>query len=238
MIKKREFNEILEGQISIFDLELNFSQKPKKENIPVVKSHRDKFAEIINLYQSSAARIVKQVCGSLLVELDDKTLYFNGDGVKELELRKDMALLPGDEILVVNQDRELNELQLQRLKALNVTEYIKRKGDANIIIQEKGKTIVISPKGWILEYVQAPKYKENEVFSTKIHNENTDSNNKITESDEDHIEFNLDDTVEIEYEGSKEIGKIKSIYNNGETINVSWNGKRTAFYYKCVRKVS
>lgn len=238
MIKKREYNEILEGQISIFDLELNFSQKSKKENIPVVKSHRDKFAEIINLYQSSSARIVKQVCGALLVELEDKTLYFNRDGVKELELRKDMALLPGDEILVVNQDRELNELQLQMLKALNVKEYIKRKGDANIIIQKQGKTIVINPKGWILEYVQAPKYKENEVFSTKIHNENADSNNKITESYEDHIEFNLDDTVEIEYEGSKEIGKIKRIYNNGETINVLWNGKQTAFYYKCVRKVS
>lgn len=237
MIKNREFNEVLEGQISRFDLELNFSQKPKKENKLVVKSHRAKFEEIINLYKSSAARIVKQVCGALLVEIEDKTLYFNCNGVKELELKKDMELLPGDEILVVNQDRELNELQLQKLKNLNVTEYIKRKGDVNIIIQKPEKTIAINPKGWVLEYVQAPKYKENEVFSTEIINSGTKIDNTVTRMDVDLTEFTLDDTVEIEYEGNKEIGKIKRIYNNGETINVAWNGKQTAFYYKCINKV-
>ncbi len=234
---KSQVNEILDGQISIFDLEFNVAQVPKKENKPVVKSHRDKLEEIINLYKSSSARIVRQVCGALLVELEDKTLYFNRAGVKELELKKDMELLPADEILVVNQDRNLNELQLQKLKAMNVTEYIKRKGDANIIIKKLDKTIVINPKGWVLEYVQVPKYNENEIFSTKIPKENTDSNNKITKSDEDYTEFNLDEIVEIEYEGKKGVGKVKRIYNNGKTINVSWNGKQTAFYYKCVKKV-
>ncbi|OOM75483.1 hypothetical protein [Clostridium sp. BL-8] len=234
---KSQVSQILDGQISIFDLAFNVAQEPKKENKPVVKSHKDKFEEIINLYKSSAARIVKQVCGALLVELEDKTLYFNRAGVKEMELKKDMELLPADEILVVNQDRNLNELQLQKLKTMNVTEYIKRKGDANIIIKKLDKTIAINPKGWVLEYVQAPKYNENEIFSTKMPKENTDLNNKITKSDEDLIEFNLDDIVEIEYRGNKEIGKIKRIYNDGKTINVSWNGKQTAFYYKCVKKV-
>lgn len=236
MIKNQE-NRILEGQISIFDLELNVVHEPKKQNKPVVKSHKDKFAESINLYEFSAARIVKQVCGAFLVELEDKTLYFNKDGINELILKKDIALLPGDEILVVNQEKNLNELQLQKLKDMNVTEYIKRKGDANIIIQRSDRTIVINPKGWVLEYVQAPKYNKNEIFSTKMPKENTDLNNKITESDEDLTEFNLDDIVEIEYEGKKEVGKVKRIYNDGKTINVSWNGRQTAFYYKCVKKV-
>lgn len=235
---KNKMDEVLDGQISIFDLVLNEVKEPKKEYAPIAKSHKDKFAEIINLYKPNAARIVKRVYGALLVEHEEKTLYFNSDGVKELELKKDIDLLPADEILFVNQDRKLNDVQLQKLKDMQVTEYIKRKGDANIIIQKQDKTIVINPKGWVLEYVQAPKYKENEVFSTRAFKASTDLYNKVSRIDKDLTEFNIDDTVEIEYEGNKEIGKIKRIYNNGETINVSWNGKQTAFYYKCVRKVS
>jgi len=121
---------------------------------------------------------------------------------------------------------------------MNVDQYIKRKGDANIIVLTDKKTIVINPRGWVLEYEQKPKYHENELFITEMDKENTDLDNKITKMDTEITEFNIDDTVEIEYEGVKKIGKIARIYNNGETVNVSWDGKRTAFYYKCVKKVS
>jgi hypothetical protein len=43
------------------------------------------------------------------------------------------------------------------------------------------------------------------------------------------------DLVEITYKNVAYIGKIRSIYNNGDTINVSFNNCCTAFYYKNVR---
>jgi hypothetical protein len=228
---------VIEGQINLFDLPIQEVIKPKD---PVTKCvpMENNFNEIISLYDKSCNRIVKQLCGALIIELEDRTLYFNKQGLNELELKKDMELLPGDEILVVNKDKELNALQLKKLNDLRVDKYIKRKGDANIIVVTDKKTIVINPRGWILEYEQKPRYLENELFSTEMAKENTDLANKSTKMDTDITEFNIDDTVEIEYEGVKKIGKIARIYNNGETVNVSWEGKRTAFYYKCVKKVS
>lgn len=227
----------IEGQINLFDLPIQEIIKPKN---PVTKCvpKQNNFNEIISLYHKSCNRIVKQVCGALIIELEDRTLYFNKQGVNELELKKDMELLPADEILVVNKDKELNALQLKKINDLRVDKYIKRKGDANIIVLTNEKTIVINPRGWVLEYEQKPRYSENELFSTEMAKENTDLANKSTKMDTDITEFNIDDTVEIEYEGVKKIGKIARIYNNGETVNVSWEGKRTAFYYKCVKKVS
>lgn len=130
--------------------------------------------------------------------------------------------MPADEILVVNQDREVNEFQLKKLKDMRVTKYIKRKGDANIIVLFPGKTIVINPKGWILEYLQKPKYQANELFTTESKKE---------------IKLEIGDKVEFNYDGPQ-VGNITSIYNNGETVNVVWDDKHTAFYYKCVKKIS
>jgi hypothetical protein len=227
---------ILEGQVSLFDLPKQQIIKPKD---PVTKCvpKVNGFTEIISLYEKSCNRIVKQVCGALIIGLENKTLYFNHKGINELELKKDMELLPRDEILIVNQDKELNELQLEKLKDMHAEQYIKRKGDANILIPMQDKTVVINPKGWILEYNQKAIYSENEIFITKIDKKSIDLDNKITKMDTDITKFNIDDTVEIKYEGCKKIGKIKRIYNNGETVNVSWDGKITAFYYKCVKKI-
>jgi len=145
MINKK--NGIPEMQMSIFDLDFIQPKEVKQEIKPIIKVQDNKFTGIINLYRPSAARIVKQVCGALLVEMEDKTLYFNSSGIKELELKKDMGLMTADEILVVNEDRQLNELQLEKLNKMKVSQYIKRKGDANIIIQKSNTTIVINPKG-------------------------------------------------------------------------------------------
>jgi hypothetical protein len=214
---------ILEGQIDLFNLPIQETKEKRTEKLFIKE---DNFNEIINIYKKNCIRIVKQVCGALLVEIEDRTLYFNKNGVNELELKKDMELLPGDEILVVNQDREVNEIQLEKLKGMNVKEYIKRKGDANIIIEMPDRTIVINPRGWILEYSQEPNFKENEVVILE-------NSKKMPEE-----YLVVGDLVEFIYDKQKKSGIVKSIYNNGETANVSWDNKRAPFYHKCLKKIS
>lgn len=53
----------------------------------------------------------------------------------------------------------------------------------------------------------------------------------------DDEELHLGDRVSFNYDGMQ-IGKIARIYNNGETVNVSWNNRQTAFYYKSVVKIN
>jgi hypothetical protein len=230
---------IIEGQINIFELPIIEVIKPKDKIVkeaPVIKL--DKIDHIINLYSHTCSRIVKTYSGALLVELDNKTLYFNSDGVKEFELPINAGIMPEEEILIVNIDKEINELQKQKLGDLKPKQYIKRKGDANLIIPGE-KTIVINPKGWVLEYMQKAKYHENEIFSTELDIKLKEVEEKVTESSIDisNVNFNVDDKVNIEYQGIKSIGKVVRIYNNGKTINVKWDGKRAAFYYKNVRRV-
>ena len=235
---------IIEGQINIFELPIIESIKTKDKIVkeaPIIKSN--KLDNIINLYSDTRSRIVKTDSGALLVELENKTIYFNSDGVNEFELPVNVGIMPGEEILIANKDKELNNLQKQKLEDLKPKEYIKRKGDANLIIPGE-KTIVINPNGWVLEYMQKPKYYENEVFSIEFAFKIKEAEDNITESAidstkniNDNVNFKVDDKVKIEYQGIKSIGKILRIYNNGETLNVAWNGKQTAFYYKNVRRV-
>ena len=235
---------IIEGQISIFQLPIIETIKHKNKitkEIPIIKT--SKLDHIINLYSATCSRIVKSYSGALLVELENKTLYFNSCGVNEFELPINVGIMPGEEILIANRDKQLNYLQKQKLEDLKPKEYIKRKGDANLIIPGE-KTIVINPKGWVLEYMQKPKYHENEIFSTEFAFEIKEVEDNITEfainitkNINDNVNFKVDDKVNIEYQGTKSIGKVVRIYNNGETLNVVWNGKQTAFYYKNVRRV-
>lgn len=99
---------------------------------------------------------------------------------------------------------------------------------------------MINPKGWILEYNQKPSYHSNELINTEFNleiNEVDDKKNKIDLETND-IEFKIDDEVNIEYQGIKTVGKVVRVYNNGETVNVKWDGKQTAFYYKNVSKIN
>lgn len=229
----------IEGQISIFDLPAIEVIKPKKIIIKEEIKEIDKFDTITRLYSQSCIRIVKTLSGALLVELDDKTLYFNASGINEFSLPKDVGIMPGEEILIVNSDKKINETQKQKLEALKPKQYIKRKGDANLIIPGE-KTIVINPKGWILEYNQKPSYHSNELINTEFNieiNEMDDKKNEI-EVETNDIEFKIDDEVNIEYQGIKTVVKVVRVYNNGETVNVKWDGKQTAFYYKNVIKVN
>lgn len=229
---------IIEGQISIFDLPIEDIKSKEKKSKIAAKIISNPLKDIINIYSESCSRIVKTFSGSLLVELDDKTLYINSKGINEFNLPINVGIMPGEEILIANKDKELNSIQKQKLEDLKVKEYIKRKGDANIIIPGE-KTIVINPKGWVLEYNQKPMNHSNEIFNTEFNlkiNEINDRKNKIAVNIID-IDFKVGDEVIIKYQGAKAIGKVVRIYNKGETLNIMWDGKQTAFYYKNVEKV-
>lgn len=138
---------IIEGQISIFQLPIIEVIEPKDKIVkeaPIIKSN--KLDYIITLYSDTCSRIVKTYSGALLVELENKTLYFNSDGINEFELPENVGIMPEEEILIVNIDKEINDLQKQKLEELMPKEYIKRKGDANLIIPGE-KIIVINPRG-------------------------------------------------------------------------------------------
>ena len=51
-------------------------------------------------------------------------------------------------------------------------------------------------------------------------------------------EINVEDDVNIEYGGITYLGKAHTIYNNGETINVIFDGKHSAFHISKVKKIN
>ena len=219
----------IKDQISIFD----YLETIKNENSIIetsgIKPKKIQSNSLVNRYKDSCTRIVKKVSGAIIVELEEKSIYFNKAGIKEFEMNKDTPLLPGDEILIVNQDKELNSIQLEQLKGFDVDSYIKRKGDSNIIIITD-KTVVINPYGWILEYEMKPIYKDDEII--KI------NNIEVVEQQEEKQEFKVGDIVTAKYNEEDITGEVRLIYNNGETLNISWDNKQTAFYYKNVSKVA
>ena len=74
----------IEGQINIFDLLVIEVVKPKEIVIKEENKEIDILDSIIKLYSKSCSRIVKTHSGALLVELEDKTLYFNGSGINHI----------------------------------------------------------------------------------------------------------------------------------------------------------
>lgn len=215
--------KILENQISVFEYLESIKEKPivelnKPKVIPGSKN-------LIEKYKDIADRIVRTVSGALKIDIYGKTIYYNKSDIKEFEKEGTTPLLPGDKILYSNKDLEINNIQEEKLKEFNVKNYIKRKGDKNIIILTEDKTICINDKGWILEYKMKPEYKEDEVI-------------KIEEAKEEREVFKVGDKVITKYKEEDVKGTITRIYNGGETLNISWNNKNTAFYYKNVKRVA
>lgn len=138
---------IIDGQMDLFSMPIQEPVKPKKIIINRPRMEQDNFKDIISLYKDSCNRIVKRVHEALLVGFEDKTMYFNNLGKHEFDLVPNVGLMPGDEILIANKDIELNDMQLSKLAIMDPAQYIKRKGDPNIIIPLDDKTIVINPKG-------------------------------------------------------------------------------------------
>lgn len=211
--------------------EVTKSEKVQKELILTDKQQR--FLEKNKVMENeSLSRITLLCSGSLLVEFifgeNYKTICINKDGVIELSYDKRIALIPMDKIIYYKDDMKPNELQEEKLLAIQdkVTKVLKRKGDENIIAIAAGKGISINKQGWVLEYkgVQAV-YDEEDV--------------RVKTADDEIIneDFKVGESVEVEFNKKIYKGVITRIYNGGDTINCIFDNKHTAFHRSKVRKV-
>ena len=234
---------VVDGQLSLFD------EQPKVVNIiPTKEENKDNtiFKELIDKYGKTCTRIAK-VEQKLYVEIDGQTLLFKPDGEPGGTFIKDMLLRPKDEILVANEYKHITSEQIKTIKnKMHVDKFIKRKADNNVLIQYKNFCMAIYPNGHFAKWKSPAVYSDNEVYSideiediNKI-NEEIEEDPKLEEvieiSESEEI-LRLGDKVKFNYDGPKE-GNIVRIYNKGETVNVSWDNKQTAFYYKSVVKIN
>lgn len=214
----------IEGQLDLFSLPLSDIQPQQPKKVPVSKaSDLDK---IIEQYRDSCKRIVKHH-RVLLIGLEDKTLYYNQHGEYEFDLNADIGLMPADEIVVVNKDLEINEIQLKKLHEISPKSYVKRKGDVNIYLPKENSTEVITKDGWLIEWNQKLKYKEDELIIAMdpVSHEAKAADDK---------ELNIGDLVSFMFKGQLCMGTIRRIYNKGETVNVDYLNIVIPFYYKSV----
>ena len=238
-------------------------------NYGLISELSDTMQKIVLNNKELACRIVYKIGGYLIIDTGEKSVYYNSEGKKEMELAPNLSLLPGDKILVVNKDLPINDIQLDVLKEFNVKTCIKRIGDCNLLLITD-HTVAINKNGWVLDYKQKPIYNESlELFSLededivdninsievkniedkKIDNTSVDISEKIYVEDindntiicdsecNSEYEFKIGDKVSGNYGESSFIGTIYSIYNNGFTVNVLWDNKITAFYYKSLTLV-
>lgn len=234
---------VVNGQLSLFD------EQPKVVSIiPTKEENKDNtiFKGLIDKYRDKCTRIVK-VEKKLYVEIDGQTLSFKPDGEPGGIFIKDMLLRPKDEILVANEYKHITSEQIKTIKnKMHVDKFIKRKADNNVLIQYKNFCMAIYPNGHFAKWKSPAVYSDNEVYSideiediNKI-NEEIEEDPKlegVTEISESEETLRLGDKVKFDYHGLKE-GNIVRIYNKGETVNVSWDNKQTAFYYKSVVKIN
>ena len=234
---------VVDGQLSLFD------EQPKVVNIiPIKEENKDIpiFRELIDKYRDTCTRIVK-VEKKLYVEIGDQTLSYEADGEPGGIFIRDMLLRPKDEILVANEYKSITAEQIKTVKnKMHVDKFIKRKSDNNILIQYDNFCMAIYPSGRFAKWKSAAVYSDNEVYSMneienikQIHEEikedpKVEDEIEVKESEET---LRLGDKVKFNYDGPKE-GNIVRIYNKGETVNVSWDNKQTAFYYKSVVKIN
>lgn len=234
---------VVNGQLSLFDEQLKVVSI-----IPAKEENKDNliFKELIDKYRDKCTRIVK-VEKKLYVEIDGQTLSFKPDGEQEGIFIKDMLLRPKDEILVANEYKHITSEQIKTIKnKMHVDKFIKRNADNNVLIQYKNFCMAIYPSGKFAKWKSEAVFKENEVYGideienvNKMHEEIKEDPKVegVTEISESEETLRLGDKVKFDYHGPKE-GNIVRIYNKGETVNVSWDNKQTAFYYKSVVKIN
>lgn len=228
--------QVIEGQINLFDL--------PKEEIKPTKAMREpvlNFGKIINQYKDSCNRIFI-IEKKLYVELEDRTVQFNQDGQQDRIFDIDMFLRPKDEIVIANKYKPINDKQIKALNKIQTDKFIKRKSDSNILIQYDDFCIAIYPSGHFEKWKSPAVYMDNEVYTIdEIENINKLNEETVQDPVQDEIEvdgdLHLGDRVSFDYNGPQ-VGEIVRIYNKGETVNVCWDNKQTAFYYKHVKKIS
>ena len=226
---------ITEGQISIFDLPKEIIQPKETATKPVPRASN--FDKIINQYKDSCNRIFI-IEKKLYVEIGDQTLSYEADGEPGGIFIRDMLLRPKDEILVANEYKSITAEQIKTVKnKMHVDKFIKRKSDNNILIQYDNFCMAIYPNGHFAKWKSPAVFKDNEVFRIDEIESINKLNEEVVQDPIPDVELHLGDRVSFNYDGMQ-IGKIARIYNNGETVNVSWNNRQTAFYYKSVVKIN
>ena len=226
---------VVEGQISLFD------EHPKIISLlPTKEENMDNpiFKELIDKYKGACTRIAR-VEKKLYVEINDETLSFEADGRKSNVFVRDMLLRPKDEILIANEYKPIKTEQIKTVKnKMQTDKFIKRKADNNILIQYDNFCMAVYPSGHFAKWKSPAVYSEDEVYSI---DEIENINDMFSEIKEDPKEveevLKLGDKVSFDYDGPQ-VGEIVRIYNKGETVNVEWNNRQTAFYYKSVVKIN
>ena len=230
MKRKPNVSHLIDGQIGFFDL-----QNKVKLVSAVPDAKNMKFENIKGKYYKSCTRIA-QIESMLLVELNDKTLVFNQNGELESTLDVDVMLRPKDKIIIANIDKSITEHQLKVLRKIKTEKYIKRKSDNNIIIPYDTFSVVIYPTGHLSKWMHTAIYKDDEIFNINELPKMIEENRQKVQELQDEETLKLGDIVEFDYAG-KCIGEVVHIYNNGESVNVSWDNKITSFYYKNLKKI-
>lgn len=162
-------------------------------------------------------------------------LYGNGkEDYRTNELR---ALLPMDNILFARQDFKVNDRQEQLLeefkKTRNIDRVIKRGGDPSYIVITKDSSCginihVINNKGWIVDYMDNPIYKDEEVI---FKNDKEELQHYKEKNQNDIKTIEVGSIVKVKYQNKDYIGKVVRIYGpSNKTVNVIFNGIHSAFY--------
>lgn len=227
---------VVEGQMSLFDAPPSMHSNV----IEIKKEQKDNlvFEQLIEKYKDKCTRIA-QAEKKLYVEINDKTLSFEQNGEPGGIFVKDMLLRPKDRILVANEYKPVAMEQIKTVKnKMQTDKFIKRKADNNILIQYDNFCMAVYPSGHFAKWKSPAVYSEDEVYSI---DEIENINDMFSEIKEDPKEvedvLKLGDKVSFDYDGPQ-VGEIVRIYNKGETVNVEWNNRQTAFYYKSVVKIN
>lgn len=212
---------VIEGQTSLFEMDFTNEVKdiPKKNFTSRVSG----IDLIMNLYKDTCRLITRTYLGNIVVYLDGSVKFYNNNYELDGEY-KSFDILPNAEILAANVETEINDIQKSKLKEIDPEKYVLRKGDNNIYIQKDNGVIYITPKGKVWD----TKYKLKINGLCKVIENKKLLNRSIT----------VGDTVKAVYKDEKIVGKVSRIYNGGDTLNVIWNDKSTAFYIGCLEKVS
>lgn len=229
-------NSNIDGQLSFWEIEVPASvskvNKITEEVINVVRSITDGQEKVINKYKlhDELSRIIQYAGGGIGIELNQdngfKTIYVNKSGQEEFMVLAQVPVQPIDTIMISKNNFELTEIQINRLQDLrqryNLENYIKRKGDMNVIVKTDEKVIAINQKGWILEYSEAI-YEASEV----------------SQFENLKIKYNVGDLVEAKYGKEIIIGNIYSKYQNQDSVNIVWNNRHSAFHISSIiRKIA
>lgn len=241
-----EYVKPLEGQLSVWDVLERITESDTKtpENkilekayVPIINYYNESQEKCIKKYEKIPGlnRIIKYSFGAIGVELKEgdlyKTIYINNNGIEEFSIQDKSSVLPNDKIIFYNKNSEFNtnSIQEERLKEVQekAEEVIRRKGDENIIVQLKDKTLSINKKGWVLEFLK-----------TKIEEE-VDKNIKKSSKEGSNDEISIGDVIRFQYDKDEVLeGKVTHIYGQSkESLCVGFSKGNTAIWKGLVKEI-